>query len=120
MDGAASAPLGVARERLRIVSALKEFELIGKYFARLGAERPDVRLGVGDDGAVVMPPASRELVMVTDSLVEGVHFPPGSPAARANCASQAPSDSGSVSANSAQAASAPMAAMSDRLTANAR
>src|SRR5688572_12525172 len=28
-----------------------------------------------------MPPASRELVVVTDSLVEGVHFPPGSPAA---------------------------------------
>jgi thiamine-monophosphate kinase len=63
------------------VSALREFELIGKYFARLGAERSDVRIGVGDDGAVVMPPASRELVVVTDSLVEGVHFPPGSPAA---------------------------------------
>src|ERR1700741_5583124 len=58
-----------------------EFELIGKYFSRLGAERADVRIGVGDDGAVVMPPASRELVMVTDSLVEGVHFPPDSPAA---------------------------------------
>src|SRR5689334_20370732 len=28
-----------------------------------------------------MPPASRELVLVTDSLVEGVHFPPGSAAA---------------------------------------
>jgi thiamine-monophosphate kinase len=27
-----------------------------------------------------MPPASRELVMVTDTLVEGVHFPAGSPA----------------------------------------
>ena len=61
--------------------AQSEFELIGKYFARLGAQRSDVRIGVGDDGAVVMPPASRELVVVTDSLVEGVHFPPGSPAA---------------------------------------
>ena len=55
--------------------AQSEFELIGKYFSRLGAERSDVRIGVGDDGAVLMPPASRELVMVTDSLVEGVHFP---------------------------------------------
>ena len=55
-----------------------EFELIGKYFTKLGAQRSDVRIGVGDDGAVVMPPASRELVAVTDSLVEGVHFPPGS------------------------------------------
>src|SRR6478735_9374337 len=58
-----------------------EFELIGKYFANLGARRPDVRIGVGDDGAVLMPPASRELVAVTDTLVEGVHFPKGSPAA---------------------------------------
>ena len=58
-----------------------EFELIGRYFSRLGAVRADVRIGVGDDGAVVMPPASRELVAVTDSLVEGVHFPKGSPAA---------------------------------------
>src|SRR5919109_1288444 len=58
-----------------------EFDLIGRYFSRLGADRMDVRLGVGDDGAVVMPPASRELVVVTDSLLEGVHFPRGSPAA---------------------------------------
>lgn len=61
--------------------AQSEFELIGKYFARLGAERSDVRIGVGDDGAVLMPPASRELVAVTDTLVEAVHFPVGSPAA---------------------------------------
>lgn len=61
--------------------ANSEFELIGRYFLRIGAERPDVRIGVGDDGAVVVPPASRELVLVTDTLVEGVHFPPDSPAA---------------------------------------
>ncbi|HUQ08684.1 MAG TPA: thiamine-phosphate kinase [Steroidobacteraceae bacterium] len=61
--------------------AAGEFELITRYFSRVGAERTDVRIGVGDDGAVVMPPSSRELVVVTDSLLEGVHFPPGSPAA---------------------------------------
>jgi thiamine-monophosphate kinase len=58
-----------------------EFELIGRYFKRLGADRGDVRIGVGDDGAVLMPPSSRELVAVTDTLVAGVHFPPGSPPA---------------------------------------
>jgi thiamine-monophosphate kinase len=58
-----------------------EFELIARYFTRIGADRTDVRIGVGDDGAVVVPPSSRELVVVTDSLVEGVHFPVGSPAA---------------------------------------
>jgi thiamine-monophosphate kinase len=61
--------------------ASSEFELIGKYFSRLGAERSDVRLGVGDDGAIVSPPAARDLVVVTDSLVEDVHFPKDSPAA---------------------------------------
>ena len=55
--------------------AYSEFELIGKYFSRVGAERADVRLGVGDDGAILVPPASRDLVVVTDTLVEGVHFP---------------------------------------------
>ncbi len=40
-----------------------------------------MRIGVGDDGAVLMPPSSRELVVVTDTLVAGVHFPPGSPPA---------------------------------------
>lgn len=59
---------------------MSEFSVIHRYFSRLGAERSDVRIGVGDDGAVVMPPSSRELVVVTDSLIEGVHFPPGSPA----------------------------------------
>jgi thiamine-monophosphate kinase len=61
--------------------AQSEFELIGRYFKRLGADRGDVRIGVGDDGAVLMPPSSRELVVVTDTLVAGVHFPPGSPPA---------------------------------------
>src|SRR5262245_38162236 len=60
--------------------AQSEFDLIGKYFARLGAERADVRLGVGDDAAIVVPPASRELVVTTDALIEGVHFPVNSSA----------------------------------------
>jgi thiamine-monophosphate kinase len=58
-----------------------EFELIARHFTRVGAQRSDVCIGVGDDGAVVTPPSSRELVVVTDSLVESVHFPLGSPAA---------------------------------------
>jgi thiamine-monophosphate kinase len=58
-----------------------EFEIIARHFARLGAERNDVRIGVGDDGAVTVPQHARELVSVTDTLVEGVHFPPGSAAA---------------------------------------
>ena len=29
-----------------------EFDLIARYFSRLGVKRNDVRIGVGDDGAV--------------------------------------------------------------------
>lgn len=60
---------------------LGEFALIERFFSALGARRSDVRVGVGDDGAVLTPPTGQELVAVTDTLVEGRHFPPGSPAA---------------------------------------
>jgi len=38
-----------------------------------------VRIGVGDDGAVLVPDAGRELVTVIDTLVEDVHFPSNLP-----------------------------------------
>lgn len=53
-----------------------EFEAIDRFFARLGAARGDVVLGVGDDAALVTPPAGEQLALCTDTLVEGVHFPP--------------------------------------------
>lgn len=53
---------------------MDEFELINRFFTRASAD-PDVLLGVGDDGAIVRPAAGRELVIVADSLVDGVHFP---------------------------------------------
>jgi thiamine-monophosphate kinase len=54
---------------------LTEFELIDRYLSRLGARRDDVLLGVGDDAALVRPPAGLELALAADTLVEGVHFP---------------------------------------------
>lgn len=54
--------------------ALGEFELIGRYFNRLGASRADVLLGVGDDAALVVPPPGQVLVTALDTMVEGVHF----------------------------------------------
>jgi thiamine-monophosphate kinase len=59
---------------------LGEFELIERYLSRLGARRDDVLLGVGDDAALVRPPAGLELALATDTVVEGVHFPHGLPA----------------------------------------
>jgi thiamine-monophosphate kinase len=58
-----------------------EFELIERYLSRLGARRDDVILGVGDDAALVRPPPGLELALAADTIVEGVHFPAGMPAA---------------------------------------
>lgn len=54
---------------------MDEQELIHHYFAGLGPKRPDVLLGIGDDGAIVCPPAEQQLVLTTDTMAEGVHFP---------------------------------------------
>ena len=54
---------------------MNEFELIAHYFARQPVARPDVALGIGDDAAVLDVPAGQQLVVSTDMLVAGVHFP---------------------------------------------
>lgn len=56
---------------------LGEFELIDRFFARLGARRGDVVLGVGDDAALLRVPDGSELVASIDTFVEGSHFLPG-------------------------------------------
>lgn len=61
--------------------ALSEFGLIDRYFRACGAKRPDVRVGVGDDAALLECPPGMDLVAAIDTLVEGVHFPKGSPPA---------------------------------------
>ena len=55
---------------------MTEFELIEQVFAPLGRARPDVALGIGDDAALLRPPAGELLVACVDTLVAGVHFPP--------------------------------------------
>jgi thiamine-monophosphate kinase len=59
---------------------LSESDVISRFFTRCGAPRADVVVGVGDDGAVLECPPGLQLVGAIDSLVEGVHFPVGSPA----------------------------------------
>lgn len=61
-------------------SSLDEQELIQRYFARLGAGRSDVVLGVGDDAAIVSPPVDAQMVLTTDTVAQGVHFPLALPA----------------------------------------
>jgi thiamine-monophosphate kinase len=60
---------------------LSEFALIDRYFRNCGLKRPDVHLGIGDDAALLDSPASCDLVAAIDTLVDGIHFPHGSPPA---------------------------------------
>lgn len=53
---------------------MDEFEIIRRYFSRPTSDR-QIRIGVGDDGAVLSPPAGSELISVVDTQVAGVHFP---------------------------------------------
>jgi thiamine-monophosphate kinase len=56
-----------------------EFRLIDRIRERTALTRGDVRLGIGDDAAVLAVPAGQELAVAIDTLVEGVHFPHGTP-----------------------------------------
>ncbi len=64
---------------------MDEFSLIQRYFQRdLPQDHPrkyqqnlstGVSLGIGDDAALLTPPAQHELVISTDTLIAGRHFP---------------------------------------------
>ena len=54
-----------------------EFDLIEMIRQRTVQPRDDVRLGIGDDAAVLAVPPGQELAVALDTLVEGVHFPHG-------------------------------------------
>ncbi|GKX53993.1 thiamine-monophosphate kinase [Leminorella grimontii] len=53
-----------------------EFDLITRYFHRQKDNRKDVRLGIGDDCALLIPPQQNELAVSTDTLVCATHFLP--------------------------------------------
>ena len=59
---------------------MDEFELIRRYFSRLGSAREDVLLGVGDDAAILRVPDGTDLAAAVDTIVSGRHFPEGSDA----------------------------------------
>ncbi|MEX0921134.1 MAG: thiamine-phosphate kinase [Rhodovibrionaceae bacterium] len=59
---------------------LGEFDLIAKYLAPLAASEPGAD-GLTNDAAALTLPAGESLVVTTDTMVEGVHYLPGDPAA---------------------------------------
>jgi thiamine-monophosphate kinase len=58
---------------------MNEFGLIARYFHR-APRNADVRIGIGDDGAVIAPSPGLEYVLTVDMLVEGRHFVAGADA----------------------------------------
>jgi thiamine-monophosphate kinase len=65
------------REGLIVIEASRgapEFDLVARIRAR-AATRDDVVLGIGDDAALLHVPPGELLVVATDTLNRGVHFP---------------------------------------------
>ena len=54
---------------------MAEFDLIELIRERCACTREDVRLGIGDDAALLAVPLGQALAVSTDTLVAGVHFP---------------------------------------------
>ena len=52
-----------------------EFDLIERIRSRLGTGGEGVRLGIGDDAALLAVPAGMQLAVTADTLNAGVHFP---------------------------------------------
>lgn len=53
---------------------MNEFQLIDHFFSRHQTKRKDVILGIGDDAALLQPPAGQVLAISTDTLVADIHF----------------------------------------------
>lgn len=64
---------GADRRRAHRVT-MNEFSLIHHYFQSISCPRDDVIFGIGDDAACVHVPHDMDLLVSTDTLVEGVHF----------------------------------------------
>lgn len=56
------------------VSDLGERALIARIAAVTGPLPDSLTIGIGDDAAVIDPPAREQIVLTTDAQIEGVHF----------------------------------------------
>jgi thiamine-monophosphate kinase len=59
---------------------MNEDAIVARLRALSGNPRGGLKLGIGDDCAIVRPRPGRDLLLKTDQLIEGVHFPPEAPA----------------------------------------
>ncbi|WP_158089335.1 thiamine-phosphate kinase [Magnetofaba australis] len=65
----------MSNESNKTIAALGEFGLINTLFAPLqGSGDDNLKVGQGDDAAVLQIPRTQQLTVTTDMLMEGVHF----------------------------------------------
>ena len=55
--------------------SLNEFEVIQRFFDRRDQVAGGVVLGIGDDAAIVRPESGKDVIVATDILNAGIHFP---------------------------------------------
>ena len=55
--------------------SLNEFEVIRRFFTHRSQATSGIVLGIGDDAAIVRPEPGNDLVVATDVLNTGIHFP---------------------------------------------
>lgn len=60
---------------------MNEFDIIKQFFTSQRYTHPNVVLGTGDDAAIIDVPSDQQLIITTDTLISGVHFPEYTPAA---------------------------------------
>lgn len=53
---------------------MNEFSLIDTYFKNISPADENIVVGIGDDAACLSIPVDMELLISTDTLVEGIHF----------------------------------------------
>lgn len=56
------------------MAPLSEREFLSRLRLRAGSSTAGLRLGMGDDCAILRPPNRSEVVVTTDLMIEGVHF----------------------------------------------
>ena len=51
-----------------------EFDIISKYFTKIGQASDGLVMGIGDDAAIISPSSEQQLLISIDTLNLGVHF----------------------------------------------
>lgn len=66
--------MSIKKSKLKTIKALGEFGLISHLTKNFPKYSKNIKVGIGDDAAVIIPSKNDQLVITTDTLVENDHF----------------------------------------------